>query len=87
MLTTLMMRSKLSALSVMTAHKSPLVFPGRAIYMRPTSCSQEFNKDGMPKETETVKHFIAQQKENDKHSQDYLMPHPIWLVFSDFIKP
>ena len=66
MMTTLMLRRPALALAT------------RAISLSPATRTQEFNKDGMPKDTETVKHFIAHKQGYDKHSQDYLMPHPIW---------
>jgi len=65
-------------LRTLMLRRPALAFTTRAISMSPAYRSQEFNKDGMPRETETVKHFIAHKQGYDKHSQDYLMPHPIW---------
>ena len=79
MLTTQLLRctSKGSGASLLAACKHPMPL-ARAISFTPAARSQEFTKDGMPKDTETVKHFFAPKETYDKHSQEYLMPHPIW---------
>ena len=79
MLTTLLLRptSKWGTVSLLSACRQPIPL-ARAISLSPSTRSQEFTKDGMPKDTETVKHFHAPIESYDKHSQEYLMPHPIW---------